>query len=68
MVGEAVDQCRDAAGVGEDGGPVLEGEVGRDDDGFLLVATRDDLEEEIGGAGIVGEVADLIDASSAGFA
>ena len=61
MVGEAVDQRGDAAGVGEDVGPFVEGEIGREDEGLLLVAPRDDLEEQVRGAGVVGEVADLVE-------
>ena len=60
-MGEAVDQRGDAAGVREDAGPVAEGEVGRDDDRPLLVATTDDFEEQIGSPGVVGEVADLVE-------
>ena len=48
-------------GVGEDRVPVAEGEIGREHDRLLLVAARDDLEEEVGGVRVVGEVADLVD-------
>src|SRR5262249_43048086 len=41
---------------------VLEGAVGRDDDGFLLVASIDDLVQEIGRVGVIGQISDLIDA------
>jgi hypothetical protein len=40
---EAVDEGDDAGGAGEDGAPLLEGEVGGDDRGALLVAAADDV-------------------------
>ena len=42
--------------------PVAEGEVRGQYDRLLLVAARDDLEEQVRGVGVVGQVADLIDA------
>ena len=36
------------ASPGEDSGPVLESDVGRDDDRAALVAFGDDLKEELG--------------------
>ena len=47
--------------LGEDGVPLLEGQVGGEEQGAVLVAAADELEEEVGGAGVVGEVSDLID-------
>ena len=61
VVGEAVDECDGTGGIGKDGVPVLEGEVGGDEQGAVLVAAADELEEEVGGAGVVGEVAELVD-------
>src|SRR5215207_1581964 len=67
VVCEAVDEGDDAGGVGEDGAPVLEGEIGGDDEGSVpFVAAVDDLEEEVGGVIVVGEVADLVDAEQVG--
>ena len=61
MVCEPVDE-RDGAGrVGEDGVPLLEGQIRGDDDRFLLVAAAHELKEEVGGVRIVGQVADLIE-------
>ena len=62
VMGEAVDEPDGAGRVGEDGVPVAEGDVRGEDDRLLLVAARDDLEEQVRGVGIVGQVADLIDA------
>ena len=66
MVGEAVDEGDGAGGVGEDGVPLLEGQVGGEEQGAVLVAAADELEEEVGGAGVVGEVSDLIDDEQSG--
>lgn len=60
-VTEAIDEGDDAGGAGEDAAPVAEGAVGGDDRGELLVPAVDHLEEQIGRAIIVGEVADLVD-------
>ena len=61
VVGESVDEGDGARGIGEDGVPVLEGQVGGDEQGAVLVAAADELEEEVGGASVVGEVSELID-------
>lgn len=62
LVGEAVDEGDDGGGVGKDVVPVGEEFVGGDDGRGALVATGDDLEKEVGGAGVVAEVVDLVDA------
>ena len=62
MVGQPVDQGDGARGVGKDGVPVLEGQVGGDQQGAVLVASADDLEDQVRGAGVVGEVAEFVDA------
>ena len=61
VVSQAVDQGDGAGGVGEDGVPVLERQVGCDEQGAVLVTTTDELEEQVGGAGVVGEVAQFVD-------
>ena len=61
VVGQAVDQCDGARGGGEDGVPALERQVGGDEQGAVLVPAADELKEQTGFAGVVGEVADLID-------
>ena len=60
VVGESVDEGDGARGIGEDGVPVLEGQVGGDEQGAVLVAAADELEEEVGGASVVGEVSELV--------
>ena len=60
-VDQTIDEGDDAGGVGKDLAPLAEGFVGGQDNGFVLVAPRDDLEEEIGVASVVGEVAELVD-------
>ncbi len=44
----------------------LKGQVRGHEQGTVLVAAADDLEEEVGGVGIVGEVANLIDGEQRG--
>jgi hypothetical protein len=47
VVCELVEERGDGGGVGEDGAPIPEGEGGGEDDGLSLVATVDDLVEQI---------------------
>ena len=61
MVGEPIDEGDGARGVGKDGVPFLKREIGGDHDRALFVAPADDLVEQVGGVGVVGEVADLVD-------
>ena len=50
MVGEPVQQGCDASGIRKNSVPVLEGEIGSQDDGTSRVVARiDDVEEEVGG-------------------
>ena len=60
VVGQAVDQGDGAGGVGEDGVPVLEGQISGDKQGAVLVTAADELEEQVGGPCVVGEIAYLI--------
>jgi hypothetical protein len=48
VVDDAIDEGGGARRVGEDGGPVAEGEIRGEDEALLLIATADDLEEEVG--------------------
>src|ERR1700694_1442349 len=48
VLGEAVDEGCDAGSTGEDGAPLLVGEVGADDGGALLVAATDEVVEQVG--------------------
>ena len=61
VVGQSVNQGDGARGVGKDGVPALERQVGGDQQGAVFVATADELEDQVGGAGVVGEVSELID-------
>jgi hypothetical protein len=61
VVDEAVDERDRTAGVREDGRPVTEGQVGGEHETAFFVAARDDLEEQVGGAGVVGQISDLVD-------
>jgi hypothetical protein len=60
MVDEPVDKGDGTPGVGEDGRPVGEGQIGGEGETFPLVPAADDLEEEVRGAGVIGEVAKLV--------
>jgi len=62
VVQEAVEHGGGDGGVAvEDGGPVLEGFVGGQDDGTAFVALADDLEEEVRAALVDGQVADFVE-------
>jgi hypothetical protein len=69
VVGELVEEGGDRGGVGEYGVPVSKREVRGDEQGAAgdvlvfrpLVASIDDLVEQVGGVGVVGEIADLVD-------
>jgi len=60
VLGEAVDEGAEAGGVLEDRAPLLVGEVRRQDDRLLLVATADDVEEQVGCAAVAGHVAQFV--------
>jgi len=54
---EAIQQSGSHGGVpGEDSGPILEGDVGRDDDRAALVTFGDDLKEEFGASLVQGQI------------
>jgi hypothetical protein len=59
-VHESIDERDDATGVGEDFGPFAEGLVGDNDHGAALIAASDDLEEQVGVAGVIREIPDLV--------
>jgi hypothetical protein len=46
--------------TGEDTGPVLEGDVGGDDNGAMLVAFGDDLEQQLSTSLVRGKVSQLV--------
>ena len=54
---EEIKQSGSHGGVpGEDSGPILESDVGRDDDRAALVAFGDDLKEELGASLVQGQI------------
>jgi hypothetical protein len=57
VVCQLIDEGDGAGRVREDGAPLFEGQVCGDHQGLLLVTTADDLKEEIGGVGVVREIA-----------
>ena len=62
MMGEAIEQCGDASGIGEDLVPFLEGSIGRDNHRALLVAAIDNLVQKVRGIIVVGKICQLINA------
>jgi hypothetical protein len=61
VVDEPIDERDDAGCVGEHLVPFGKRAVGGDEGAGVLVAARDELEQEVGMAVGVGEIADLID-------
>ena len=62
MMKETVEHGGGDSGVTvENGGPLVEGLVGGEDDGAAFVAGADDLEEQISSALVDGEVADFVE-------
>ena len=66
VLSEAVDEGDDAGGAGEDGAPLLEGEIRGDDRRAVLMAAADDVIEEVGGAVIAWEIAKLVEDEQVG--
>lgn len=61
MVDEPVDHRGGDGGVAEHFAPAAERLVRGDDDAGSFVAGRDELEEQVGGFAVEGDVADLVD-------
>ena len=61
--GDSVDDGGDEAGVGEDGSPLTERQVGSDGDRCSFFSFGDDLEEEFGAAWVDLDVAQFVDLS-----
>ena len=66
MVSEAIQQSGNASGIGKNLVPFLEGSVGSDNHGTLLVAAVDDLVEKVCGVVVVGEVGQFVNAEQMG--
>ncbi len=62
MMSKTVKEGDDTGSIGKDGVPVAKRAISSDENGGTLVAAIDDFEEEIGGIGVIGEIADLINA------
>src|SRR5271155_4756799 len=67
VLGEAIDERAEARGVAEDGAPLLVREIGGDHDrpGFMPLA--DDPEEQVSGARVAGDVAQLVQNQEVGL-
>jgi hypothetical protein len=61
---DAVNERSRAGRVGEDSRPVAESQVGRQDEALAFVSTADHLEQEVGVASVVGQVANFVDAQN----
>lgn len=61
MADESVDYGGGDDVVREGFAPAAEGKVAGDDDGTLLAAGRDELEEQVGRKGVEGQVANVVD-------
>jgi hypothetical protein len=59
--GDPVDDRGDEAGVGEDGAPFAERQVGPDRDGGSFFPLGDDLEQQLGAAWVDLDVAELVE-------
>ena len=66
MLGESVDQRAYATCVMKHGPPLLEGQVGGDDDRALFMTTADDMEEKVRGTAIARHIAKLVQDEQAG--
>ncbi len=64
---EPLDERDDTGGVGEDLVPFSERFVSGENDGTVLIPTGDDLQEQVGIAGVVGEVADFVNTKDSGL-
>jgi hypothetical protein len=60
--GEPVDDGGDEARLGDDRAPLAERQVRRDGDGCFLFAFGEDLEQQLGAAGVELDVAELVEA------
>ena len=61
MVKQAIEDRRGDDGIPEDAAPFSHRAVGGDQDRSLLVAPRHQLEEQMGGVGLEGQIAQLVD-------
>src|SRR5947209_3062619 len=68
VMDDAIDERGGRGSVGEDRRPLAERQVGGEHEALALVAAADDLKEEVGGARVVGQVADLVDDEEAALA
>jgi hypothetical protein len=59
--GDSVHDRGDQAGIGHDGSPLAEREVGADADAGAFLSFGDDLEQQFGSAGVDLDVAQFID-------
>src|SRR2546428_8139918 len=66
VMGEAVEEGGDAGGIGEDGVPLFEGFIGRQQDGLALVTVVNDFEEQVGGVGVVSDIATFVNDQQGG--
>ena len=63
---ETIDKGGDAGGIGKDGVPVFKSAIGGDDQRAALVTAIDHFEEQVGGSGVIREIAEFINAEQLG--
>ena len=61
MMGQTIEQCGRHLGVGEDGRPFAEGEIGGDDDRGALVEPADEMEQELAASLSERQIAELVE-------
>ncbi len=60
MLCESVDQSNDTGRAGKDAAPLFEAQVGGDHSGAAFMSATDDVVEEVGGAGVAGQIPKLV--------
>src|SRR5205807_2643323 len=66
VMSETVQQSGDTGSVGEDGVPVLEAFIGGQQDGIAFVTVVHDFKQQVGGVGVVGQVATFVNDQKGG--
>src|SRR5215831_2249453 len=66
VMGQAVEESGNGGGIGKDGVPLFEGLIGGQQNRIALVTVVDDFEEQVGGMGVVGQIAAFVDDQQGG--
>jgi len=60
MLCESVDEGDDTGSTGKDGAHCLKAQIGSDHGGAVLMSAVDDVVEEVGSAGVAGQIPKLV--------